>query len=75
MLLFRFFLFNFSLAIRSLFATYFFYLLNLVQILNPLCMEKHVHYSEQETFEANDWRPWVILGLLALVITFALVSY
>jgi hypothetical protein len=38
-------------------------------------MEKHVHYSEQDTLEARDWRPWVILGLLALVITFALFSY
>lgn len=38
-------------------------------------MEKHVHFSEQDSFEAKDWRPWVILGLLALVITFALFSY
>jgi hypothetical protein len=38
-------------------------------------MEKHVHYSEQEALETNDWRPWVILGLLAIVITFALFSY
>ncbi len=38
-------------------------------------MEKHVHFSNQENLEANDWRPWVILGLLALVLTIALINY
>jgi hypothetical protein len=38
-------------------------------------MEKHVHFTEQKDFEAKDWRPWVILGLLAMVLTIALFSY
>jgi hypothetical protein len=38
-------------------------------------MEKHVHFSNQENMEASDWRPWVILGLLAVVLTIALISY
>ncbi len=69
------FLFNFS-AANELIITLFCYLS--FCFLSPkksLCMEKHVHFSEQDSFEAKDWRPWVILGLLALVITFALFSY
>ncbi len=38
-------------------------------------MDRHLHYAERENMEAKDWRPWVILGLLAVVITFALLSY
>ena len=38
-------------------------------------MEKSVHYSNQHDKESSDWRPWVILGLLAVVLIIALVSY
>jgi hypothetical protein len=38
-------------------------------------MENHVHYSDQnDTMEANDWRPYVIIGLLAAVIALGLLS-
>jgi hypothetical protein len=38
-------------------------------------MANNLHIREQETMETSDWRPWVILGLLAVVITFALFAY
>lgn len=44
-------------------------------LLTLLCMDRHLHYAERENVEAKDWRPWVILGLLAVVITLALLSY
>ena len=38
-------------------------------------MQKHLHFNEQEAENARDWHPWVILGLLAVVITFAIFAY
>lgn len=38
-------------------------------------MEKHLHSSHQENMEVKDWRPWVILGLLAVVLAVALMTY
>lgn len=37
-------------------------------------MEKNVHFSENDTLDANDWRPYVILGLLSAVIALGLLS-
>jgi hypothetical protein len=38
-------------------------------------MENTVHMSDRREKESQDWRPWVILGLLAVVITIALFTY
>lgn len=37
-------------------------------------MKKNVHFSENDTLEANDWRPYLIIGLLAAVIALGLLS-
>jgi hypothetical protein len=38
-------------------------------------MAKDLHLSQDNNAEGSDWRPWIILTLLAIVIVVALLTY